>query len=59
LAKKAAAFFQDLTLFGEDPVLATESAQLLSEHGHRLATALEQLDRLAAELQRIRCRHEH
>jgi hypothetical protein len=34
-------------------------AQLASEFGHRLAAALEQLDRLAAELQRIRRRHEH
>ena len=65
--------FQDLALFGEDPVLATEPAELLSlvavqtvaaaltqrlwrnaelggELRDRLAAALEQLDRLAAEL---------
>lgn len=83
--------FQDLALFGEDPVLATEPAELLSlvavqtvaaalididpvapvtqrlwrnaelggELRDRLAAALEQLDRLAAELLRIRRRHEH
>jgi hypothetical protein len=83
--------FQDLALFDEDPVLATQPAQLVAlvaaqalaaalvdvdlarpvtqrlrrdaqlarEHGHRLAAALEQLDRLTAELQRIRRRHEH
>jgi hypothetical protein len=33
--------------------------ELTREHGHRLAAALEQLDRLPAELQRIRRRHDH
>jgi hypothetical protein len=36
-----------------------EVAAMVREHRNRLAAALEQLDRLSAELQRIRRRHEH
>jgi hypothetical protein len=58
-AQALATALVDANLTGPVTQRLRRDPELAREHGHRLAAALEQLDRLTAKLQRIRRRHEH